>query len=529
MSEPASTATLANRQWMLVLGIVFPLLALIFLGQDVNWDLQNYHLYDPFAWLHGRLHLDIAPAQIQSWHNPLLDVPMYLMAAAHWPGFVVCLWLTLPSMLTLYLLLRMQALLGALPPDRVRTTALAVLAMGGVGFFAEIGTCLDDAFVAAGALGSLYLVLREEPGVDRGWVWCVAGALAGATAGLKLTAAPYCLGLAGAAIAWPSWRRMPLRLASLALGGIAGVALTYGYWGMLLWHLHGNPFFPYYNQVFHSPDASIAAYTDARFQPASVGDALLVPLRLLAKSQRYSEMVLKDPRLLLGVVAWAVLSWRARRVEVAGDAARNARTRAVAGYFLVAFLAWSLQYGVYRYAIPLEMLGCLGLVLMLERLPRQRIAGGTVIACLLAIAASYPASWGRTHFQSTYVDVRMPPLAHGAMVVISGWSPLAFAATALPDDVPVIGIDNTLLRPHECGALSRQARSRIATHEGPLWLLRGGDPADDEGQRIAAVDYGLVVAGPCKPVATSFGTLRLCPLRRDPSPSTCPASPAPGR
>jgi len=50
------------------------------LGQDANWDLKNYHIYNAYALLHSRLGYDIAPAQLQSYYNPFLDVPYFLMA-----------------------------------------------------------------------------------------------------------------------------------------------------------------------------------------------------------------------------------------------------------------------------------------------------------------------------------------------------------------------------------------------------------------------------------------------------------------
>ena len=30
----------------------------VYMGQDVNWDLLNYHLYNPFAFLHGKIGQD---------------------------------------------------------------------------------------------------------------------------------------------------------------------------------------------------------------------------------------------------------------------------------------------------------------------------------------------------------------------------------------------------------------------------------------------------------------------------------------
>ena len=47
------------------------------IGTDNDWDLRNYHLYNAYAQLHGRLFYDLAPAQLQSFLNPLLDIPFY--------------------------------------------------------------------------------------------------------------------------------------------------------------------------------------------------------------------------------------------------------------------------------------------------------------------------------------------------------------------------------------------------------------------------------------------------------------------
>ena len=53
----------------------------VVLGQDVNWDLRNYHWYNAYAFLNGRYDGgDFMPSQTQFFFNPLLDVPFYLLA-----------------------------------------------------------------------------------------------------------------------------------------------------------------------------------------------------------------------------------------------------------------------------------------------------------------------------------------------------------------------------------------------------------------------------------------------------------------
>jgi hypothetical protein len=51
-------------------------------GQDVSWDLRNYHLWAAFALLHGRHRIDVAPAQLQTWLNPIPYVVPYLLIRA---------------------------------------------------------------------------------------------------------------------------------------------------------------------------------------------------------------------------------------------------------------------------------------------------------------------------------------------------------------------------------------------------------------------------------------------------------------
>src|SRR5262245_55289396 len=65
-----------GRACCVVVPFAFGALAVV-LGQDANWDLRNYHWYNPYALLTGRFEFDLAPA---SYYNSILDVPLYLLA-----------------------------------------------------------------------------------------------------------------------------------------------------------------------------------------------------------------------------------------------------------------------------------------------------------------------------------------------------------------------------------------------------------------------------------------------------------------
>src|SRR5262245_2821872 len=69
-----------SRFGPLVLCLFVGAAASVGLGQDANWDLRNYHLYNPFAFLNDRFWVDLIPAGVQSTFNPLIDLPYFILA-----------------------------------------------------------------------------------------------------------------------------------------------------------------------------------------------------------------------------------------------------------------------------------------------------------------------------------------------------------------------------------------------------------------------------------------------------------------
>src|SRR4249919_3805390 len=50
-----------------------------FVGEDVNWDWQNYHEYNVWAVLNGRYDTDAVPAGFQTYFNPVVYFPYYYL------------------------------------------------------------------------------------------------------------------------------------------------------------------------------------------------------------------------------------------------------------------------------------------------------------------------------------------------------------------------------------------------------------------------------------------------------------------
>ena len=78
MTRPISLPSLR-----LTLFLAAPLLTgvvALVLGMDASWDLRNYHYYNGWALMQGRIDDNLLLAQTASFYNPLLDLP-YAWAA----------------------------------------------------------------------------------------------------------------------------------------------------------------------------------------------------------------------------------------------------------------------------------------------------------------------------------------------------------------------------------------------------------------------------------------------------------------
>ena len=67
-----------SHHWtILLLSMAASAVLAVLRGQDSGFDLLNYHFYSGFAFLYKPFGYDFAPAQIQSFHNPLVHVLSY--------------------------------------------------------------------------------------------------------------------------------------------------------------------------------------------------------------------------------------------------------------------------------------------------------------------------------------------------------------------------------------------------------------------------------------------------------------------
>jgi hypothetical protein len=482
----------------LIIPPLFGLLS-VMLGQDANWDLRNYHFYNPYAFIYNRMDFDALPSQVANFYNPLLYVPFYYAVTLLPPkgvGFLLG-WIQGFNFPLLLAITRQMTPCSGSGMDsswkRGRLCfGISLAGMLGAADISELGTMFSDNLLSLLILSSLWIILSAMRHLLLpGWrvklaIVTGAGFLAGAAIGFKQPAAIYAIGLCAAffVLKAPFISRFFMSF-FYGIGVLSGIALTGGYWLYEMWTRFRNPFFPYFNLLFKSPMATIGDYRDASYLPKSIGEALISPFFFGFAPYEFSEVAYRDLRIpLLYVLLLALLvkkivdgvSVRPEQPPDRTDPALNASIWFLLTFGALSYLTWLKMFAIFRYIMVIEMLAPLGIWLILDRLIRSRIARNAAAGAslLMILAALSPADWGRVTWGKDYFGADLPVIEkpEDAIVIMTGADPSAYLVPLFPKAVRFVRIQSYFTGPssHPNG-YDRLMEKMIAGHTGRLYIL----------------------------------------------------------
>ncbi len=518
---------------LLTIGIILISGALsLFLGQDLNFDLQNYHFYNGFAFLSSRLDTDIAPAGLQTYFNPFVDVFHYLGMTSLPPrffGFVLGAvhGLSFP----LLACLAYQVFRRSMGRAEARFSAVICGLIGLIGpdAVALLGTTFKDNLLAIPVIGALFLLVKSTatgesvfagrfPLSRMFWV----SLLAGGTAGLKLTMLTYCVGFAWVLLPlayweWKrgDWSRPALLLGTFGLGSLAGFFLTDGYWAFLIARKFGNPIFPLANSVFHSRYAAFSSFHDTRW----LADGFLGYLKPFlyfanGRSFHFQEVSMRDFRCLLLFVGGVAVLMRTgyRRLRRAQAPVPWHREEfVVVGFWIAAYAVWAKTFYYYRYFAALEVLAPIPLFIFLRQFVggrKLKLAGLAIL--ILLLATTRHGNWGRGRWERDWSGTMLPTtsLAPNSLVILVS-RPISFVIPYFPADTRFVHI-SSMDEANVTGDYELMIVAAISAHKGPFFIFVG-----EEKDAQLAAKYGLVPNGRCTPVPIRIQTtFQLCELIR---------------
>ena len=528
-------ARLIGIAFLLLAPPAYGLLTLTF-GMDANWDLRNYHWYNGYAMLTGRIGRDLLAAQMPTFYSPFLDVLFYWLAT-HLPARVAgFLWGTLQGINLSLLYLLASFCLRNVPVLKRTLIAMALAVMGGLGggTLGLIGTTFQDNVVSLGVLGAAAGVAGSLPGILDGRALpsfarvAAAGLLAGAAMGLKNPTVIYAVGLCLGFLALPArpWRRLWLAF-FFGIGVLVGLALGGGLWMAHLWHDYGNPVFPHMNHIFKSPFAALSDYVNVSFFPPGLWQRLFFPFVFTFSPMTVGEVPFFDLRVLalfvlvpVGFVCAAVAGLLGKRNDWLTAVPA---TRFLLAAMTVTYALWVVMFCIYRYLVPLEMMAPLGLMMAVGLLPlARRLRTGLAVALLAVVQLTVqPADWGRVAWpkgaDDKWVKAEVPPIENpdDTMVLMAGYWAIAHVIPSFPARVTFVRIQSNFLQPDSVGnGYLAIMKDKVESHRGPFLML--STIPDTPGAAKAAELLGLRLDPQrCRPIPNNLGeTLNLCAVDR---------------
>lgn len=459
-------------------------------GPDANWDLRNYHHYVAWAWWAGRDGLDLAPAQAQTWFNPLLWVPGFLLGQALGPTALAALVGAIQGLCAAPLL----AIVRRLVPDAGFAVRALLVAAGltAASFIGQLGSSYGDVLLALLLLCAIAILLdaSSASGIDLRRA-ALAGVLLGAAPALKLSIAPVALGLCLALPLLTAHRAGRLRLlATVASAAILAFAVLAGPWMWRLWQDWGNPVFPQFDAAFGNHWLAPAAARDVRFLPGDALSALARPFAPLLDWRATSDYRIRDARIPLLLLAIGVLGWRWRAI----DPVRRPALAWLSLASLLAYAMWLPLFGYHRYLVTLELLAPVLLFAVAAAGTARRVV---LVAILLVIVSTNPPNHERA--------AKAPPgpfalpaglVTPETLVVMTGIAPNAHVLVDLPPFAAAARIESNLhggARPR--AGLDALVTARIAAHRGPLLLLVAATEADAADGVLAPLGLRRAGAG----------------------------------
>lgn len=497
-------------------------------GQDANWDQLNYHYYAVYALLNGRLGVDIAPAQMQTWFNPLSSLLQYFLITLTPPRFATT-GLALLAAIPIVLIYQLTcASLGGSTRSST-STRLAIASAATIGafsspmFLSEIGTTFSDVFGATLILVALIIVIARAYSP---FAYLLGGLFIGAAVGLKLTNALYMVGWL-IAIGLTDGRRALRPLFLSCIGAFIAYIPTGGIWNIYIFMKFGNPLFPAYNNIFKSNLYHHMSMTDERFKPNGILDALLYFWEWPLGMHPTAEVAFRDVRftLLLAAALIAIGTYiltppkRRRRDGTLQANFFDARHRQfLLAFFCASFVPWLLMFGIQRYAVTLEMLGPLVLFLLLSLVIRRHrallIASLTCLAAIIFFADR--ADWGRVAFSRTWFDAQIPDALKkdDTLFVMLSDEPIAYVVPLLPATNRFVRIEGNMPISPETG-LGRQIRDTLTTYDGNVRSLDISGKFEKNSSHLLS-KFGLALNfDDCADLVTKMGRLRSCQLIRE--------------
>nr|WP_245927306.1 hypothetical protein [Aphanothece hegewaldii] len=483
--------------------------------------------------LTGRFKYDILPAQIQTFFNPLMDVPF----------FISIYYLKIPPIIFgffwgglhgLNLLLIHQIVYHSMLNVKNLTRHLlscfaALTGIWGAAFYSEIGTVIGDSTSSLFVLTSLLIIVYHLANFGKITLknLMIAGLIMGLGVGLKLTVALYGIALIISInfIRNDKTEKL-LNLCSLMSSMFAGFLITAGYWMILMWINFSSPLFPFFNKIFKSPYISTEFnLKDARFLPRDIWQTLFYPFYFTKKQTLVAELEFQDSRLaiayifIIAFIIFLLIKFIQKINRTSYNIINPSVLFLLVPFYVISYLIWLKMFSIYRYLLVLELLTPVLVILILGYIcpSRKVLLFLSAILFTTMITTAKPLDWWRIPWKSSYFGIETKALKKYENKVIVMWEgseASAFVVPYFPPSTRFVRISgNSGL---EKGTLMQKKAEKIIknTPENQLYVLDISPDKINPEEMQSQQKYQLLASQNCHKLSNNVANYTICPLQK---------------
>jgi len=425
----------------------------VFLGQDRSFDLASYHYYNAYSFLHKKFDIDFAVAVIQSYFNPLLDVPYYFLNQHFTPPLIGFLFGFFHGLIFLLIYQIAESILFFGQYNKKNEVNYLVFFVAFAGcltpnFLAGIGNNMGDNTTAVINLISLCLIIKKwhlfKKFNTQSFFWLsLSGLIIGFSVGLKLTNAPFALSMALALFFLPIQLFIKFRFFLVfSLFVVLGILISGGFWFLNLWQHFGNPFFPLLSDIFPNNFSNINTLTNI-WTPKNIETFLFFPFFKFFGYHMPGDSLARE---LLWPVLYILLFWggflRVKRNFFFKFNTRLAKENFLIFFIISSYILWMLIFGVQRYLVTIEILLPLAIFFLVNRLKlnssiKKNIFHLLILASVLITLLGGFGTFGHTRWISPAIFAEKPivEVPKDSIVFMSDNSPISWLVTLFPSEL----------------------------------------------------------------------------------------------
>ena len=346
-----------NNVLMFVVLMTAGVLLSVFLKNDFCWDFANYHYYNAWAFLNNRTDIDIAPASLHSFFNPLIEIPLYFYIQYFNDNIsLIYAFQGIWCGLLLFTFYKIYTIFfdTSTWDQKVFCIFALIISMTGYATYHQIGASTNEIPIAFFILWGLYILLKmikfpEKQTLKR---FLFAGLIMGIGLGLKQTVVTYCVASGITLMICHKYLNKPFKsIFCFALGGLIGYLIINGYFMYKYWILYQNPFFPFLNGIFKSPYFDDFNFKDVRFVP-SLNLFFIYPFLWNFSKYNIAEVEFFDLRLTLLYILILCFIFKLTMKKIN----KSEKNVIFLNCFLVlSFFLWLSLFSILRYTVVLEI------------------------------------------------------------------------------------------------------------------------------------------------------------------------------